>query len=245
MKSVNSDLAYAHIRKRILNGEYPPGSPLMTKDLSSEIGVSRTPVRDALRQLEADGLVVIRPHLGANVTKMGRKEFRELCELRLALEGHAAALAAVNHSQSDLREIQYALDAMRNLTSSILSSSDEAPFIGDLLREDVRFHIAIMAAAHNALMKAEILRLNMINRVMIGPSIPKQAGKEISDSNRRKVLASHEEIHDAIARRDARAARDAMERHIEDIVEKSIRLIADSDAISPQELSEQELSYSG
>jgi DNA-binding GntR family transcriptional regulator len=63
MKHVNSDVAYDFIRKRILNGEFSPGHALMTKELSAEIGVSRTPIRDALRQLEADGLVTIRPHL--------------------------------------------------------------------------------------------------------------------------------------------------------------------------------------
>ncbi|MEO6005461.1 MAG: GntR family transcriptional regulator, partial [Opitutus sp.] len=59
MKSVNTDVAYNHIRKRILSGEYPPGHPLMTELLANEIKVSRTPVRDALRKLETDGLVTI------------------------------------------------------------------------------------------------------------------------------------------------------------------------------------------
>jgi DNA-binding GntR family transcriptional regulator len=69
MKNVNSDIAYDFLRKRILNGEYPPGRALMTEVLSDEIGVSRTPVRDALRKLEADGLVSIRARLGASVKK--------------------------------------------------------------------------------------------------------------------------------------------------------------------------------
>ena len=95
MKSVNTDVAYNHIRKRILSGEYPPGHPLMTELLANEIKVSRTPVRDALRKLETDGLVTIQAHLGASVKKMQLKEFREMCDLRLALESHAAGLAAL------------------------------------------------------------------------------------------------------------------------------------------------------
>ena len=77
MKNVNSDIAYDYLRKRILAGEYAPGEALMTNVLAPEIGVSRTPIRDALRQLEADGLVTIQPRLGASVKKMDLKTFRE------------------------------------------------------------------------------------------------------------------------------------------------------------------------
>ncbi len=78
--------------------------------MANEIQVSRTPVRDALRKLETDGLVTINSHLGASVKKMDLKEFREMCDLRLALESHAAGLAAINHTEADLGEIQYALE---------------------------------------------------------------------------------------------------------------------------------------
>ena len=122
MKSVNTDVAYEHIRKKILNGEYLPGRPLMTEVLAEEIGVSRTPVRDALRKLETDGLVSIQPHLGASVKKIQLKEFRELCDLRLALESHAAGLAARNRSDADLHEIRFALEAMRRLTEKSLQA---------------------------------------------------------------------------------------------------------------------------
>src|SRR5689334_17238462 len=113
MKNVNSDVAYDFIRKKILSGEYPPGHALKTEVLSSEIGVSRTPVRDALHKLEADGLVIVQARLGASVKKMTVKEFREMCDLRLALESHAAGLAAINHTEADLHEIKFALESMR------------------------------------------------------------------------------------------------------------------------------------
>ena len=157
MKSVNTDVAYNHIRKRILSGEYPPGHPLMTELLANEIKVSRTPVRDALRKLETDGLVTIQAHLGASVKKMQLKEFREMCDLRLALESHAAGLAALNRTDADLSEIQFALEAMRRLTAEIASAPEEQPLISELVHEDVRFHIAVMTAAKNELMKKEIL----------------------------------------------------------------------------------------
>lgn len=245
MKKVNSDLAYDYIRKKILDGEYRPGYTLMTEALSGEIKVSRTPVREALHKLKAEGLVSISPRLGASVKKMDPQEFREMCELRLALEGHTAALAAVNHSQADLREIKYALDAMRALTAKILAAKNEAPFINDLVREDIHFHIAIMTAANNNLMKREILRLNMVNRLMLGPKVPMSGDKDGTDANRKAVLASHEEIYEAIAQGNARNARESMERHIQDIIEKTMRQFAGSDVVMSRKLSEEELAYSG
>lgn len=244
MKKVNSDVAYDYIRKKILSGEFPPGHALLTEALSAEIKVSRTPVREALHKLKAEGLVSISPRLGAAVKKMDVKEFREMCELRLALEGHATGLAAVNHSQADLREIKFALDQLQMLTDRILASDDETPFIDDLQRADVRFHIGIMTAAKNDLMKKEILRLHLVNRIVI-KGLPGSMTRAESRENRRLVMASHTEIYEAIARTDARAAKDAMERHIQDIIDKAMRAMAESGAIMPRQLTDEELVYTG
>src|SRR2546430_2051573 len=131
MKKINTDVAYDHIRKRIVSGEYRPGQALVTELLSAEIGVSRTPVRDALRKLEADGLVIIQARLGASVKKMDVKEFREMCDLRLALESHAAGLAASNRTEAELREIHFALEAMRQLTERIKQGALEQAYLND------------------------------------------------------------------------------------------------------------------
>lgn len=252
MKKVNSDVAYNFIRKRILSGEFPPGYPLTTEILSTRIGVSRTPVRDALQKLKADGLVSIVDRLGASVRKMDVKEFREMCELRLAVEGHAAGLAALNHSQADLREMKFALESMRALTTGIIQSAEESALLDDLVREDVRFHIAIITAAKNDLMKAEILRLHLVNRIVFLP-VGSAGGKALAkasklerDDNRRRVMSSHGEIYEAIARSDAAESKLAMERHIQDIIDKSLRAMALAGRGSvTRELSEEELVYSG
>lgn len=249
MRKVNSDVAYEFIRKKILNGDYAPGYALMTEVLSGEIGVSRTPVREALQRLKADGLVSIRAHLGASVKKMGLKEFRELCDLRLALEGHAAGLAAMNHHPADLRRIKMALEAMRDLTKRILAAGKGEALIDELVKEDVHFHIAIMTAARNDLMKSEILRLHLVNRVVFGlngkdaqKNSPRS--KKENDENRREVLASHDEIYAAIARRDAPAAKSAMERHIQNIIDKSLLAMSVAgDEGAARSLTSEELSY--
>jgi len=248
MKSVNTDVAYDYIRKRILSGEYPPGYALMTETLSKEIKVSRTPVRDALRKLETDGLVTIRAHLGASVKKMGLNEFREMCDLRLALESHAAGLAALNHTDSDLSEIQYALDAMRQLTEEIISvpASKERPLFNELLREDVRFHIAIMTAAKNDLMKKEILRLHLINRVLSGPSTGDNTPikKTDIDARRRLVLAKHSDIYKAIAASDPVSAKREMEFHLQELIDHNLRILARAESGHlARDLTSEELAY--
>jgi len=246
MRNVNTDVAYDHIRKRILSGEYSPGQALMTEVLSAEIGVSRTPVRDALRKLEADGLVSIRARLGASVKKMDVKEFREMCDLRLALESHAAGLAALNRTEAELHEIQFALEAMRRLTERINAAAQEQPLIAELVREDVRFHIAIMTAAKNELMKKEILRLHLINRVVSGPSGAEHVplDKATLDARRLVVLESHQEIYDAIAQSNTAASKHAMERHIQDLIDTNLRRMARAESgVIARELTAEELVY--
>jgi DNA-binding GntR family transcriptional regulator len=250
MKKVNEaapvELAYQFIRNKILSGEYPPGHRLMTKTLAVEINVSRTPVLAVLHRLQAEGLVTIRDRLGAIVKTMTFEEFLEMCELRLALESHAAGLAARNHTAADLQQIKFALDGMRKSTEQILAAKSEDAFLPELVRQDVHFHIAVMTAAKNNLLKEEILRLHLINRVAMQPnSAPLRfADKPASDENRRKVLVMHEKIYEAIARSDIRAAKLAMEEHVQDIIDKNNPAFqANAEAVQ-RRLTETELAYS-
>ncbi len=249
MKNVNSDIAYEFIRKRIISGNFPPGHPLMTQDLSAEIGVSRTPVRDALRQLETDGLVVIRTHVGASVKTMGVREYREMCGLRMALESYAAGLSAVERTLDELHEMEEALEAMGRLTeASISAESDDPSIIQALRHEDVRFHVAIISSAKSEMLKKEVLRLHIINRVVSGLESVKTGAaaksKEARDAHRRQVQASHEDIYRAIERGDSPGAKAAMESHIRDIIDAVIRaMLREERMATPRDLTEEEWSY--
>ncbi len=250
MKKVNSDVAYDYIRKKILSGTFQPGHSLLTDVLSSEIGVSLTPIREALHRLKADGLVSIRAHLGASVTEMGIEKFKEMCDMRLALEGHAAGLAAINHRKVDLREIRFALEEMRKLTALINNAEDNITIIDDLVQKDVHFHIAIISAAQNEMMKSEILRLHLVSRVVFGPAnaaaLISVSTKAKQDENRRKVLQMHEDIYKAIFERNAPLAKAAMECHIQDIIDKLLRDMALIDGRSTaRKLTDEELIYTG
>ncbi len=246
MKSINSDTAYDYIRERILSGTYLPGSTLITSQLAEEIGVSRTPVRDALRQLEADGLVVIRAHFGANVRTVTFQEFRDLCGMRLALESYAARFAAANRSSEELQEMRQALEAMKSCTEKIGGSQD-ADLQADLVREDIRFHIAILTAARNGLIRQEILRLHLVNRIVSARSAAMMTpvDREESAANRREVLAEHAAIYQAIADRDAEGAQRAMDRHIQKLIDKQIALRERMEnAPRRRKLTEEEMIYS-
>lgn len=246
MKSVNSDTAYDYIRERILSGAYLPDSTLITSQLAKEIGVSRTPVRDALRQLEADGLVVIRAHFGANVRNVTFQEFREMCAMRLALESYAAGYAAINRSADELRELGQALEAMKQCTKKIGGGQD-TELQAELVHEDIRFHITILTAAQNNMFRQEILRLHLVNRIVSAraASMITPVDQEESATNRREVLEEHEAIYRAIADRDAEGAKRAMDRHIQKLIDKQIALRERMESTpKSKKLTEEEMIYS-
>jgi len=246
-EGVTSDRAYEYIRNRILEGKYSAGCPLRTSVLAAELNMSRTPIREALRQLEADGLVTIQAHYGARVKKMDLNEFREMCAMRLALEGCLAGYAAQQRTETDLQKIASAIEDMRRLTQAIVSTGDETD-LPELIRADVRFHAAIMNAANNTFIKTEIHRLHLINRVVSGA--PAKNTDAISTlgpartAHRLEVLACHEKIYEAILAKDAVAARHAMEVHIQDVIDINLRRLAKLQReANPKEPTSEDLSY--
>src|SRR3954471_3018361 len=100
----------AAIHGRGRSGEFASGSRLRQESLASEFGVSRTPVREALRKLQASGIVQVEPNRGATVRAPGAREVREAYEVRAELEGLAAALASARCRDEDLRRLRDAQD---------------------------------------------------------------------------------------------------------------------------------------
>ena len=227
MESANTKKAYEFIRERILDGVYSPGYRLQTVDLASEIGVSRTPVRDALRQLESEGLVKVSPRLGASVRSLNSTEFRELCELRLAVESLAAELAARNRGLEDLLEIEDAYETMDAAVGKLERDPTSMEVIRELIRQDLRFHFAVIKAARNNLVRTEIQRLHLLNRV-VWMSVNKLLDGTFEEGENRHqrrtaIQAGHREIYLAIKAQEPEAARKAMHAHITDIIDRRIR----------------------
>ena len=249
MKNAKPNIAYDYILAKILSGAFSPGQPLRTELLAKQIGVSRTPVTEALLQLQSTGLVSIRSRLGASVRQMGVKEFLEICDVRLALESQAAHLAALHSDESDRHKIERTITAMRKLTDEVIAKNEPLSIRAELAKEDVLFHVAIISAAKNSLLKREILRLHLINRLVAGlPHNNPEADarkKEATAQDRRATLVGHEEIFAAIMQRDAPAAKLAMERHIQNIIDGSLsRLSQPKEDPSKTELTTEESAYS-
>jgi DNA-binding GntR family transcriptional regulator len=137
------------LRERILGGALPGGERLVEGRLSEDLGVSRMPVREALRQLASEGLVTIEPRRGATVTQFSEEQVRELVEVRATLEGLNAKLAAKRHDPEKIRELQ-----------EILSEGVRLSETGDaatLMQLNLRFHDALANIAANSVLR-DIMR---------------------------------------------------------------------------------------
>lgn len=138
-----SDAAYETVREKILSGEFPPGSVLNQATLAQTIGISTTPLREALRRLKAERLVELGAHRDAKVTELKAEENRDLLEMRRALDPLAASLAAQRRTKDDIAEIRASLEGLRAMPGN--------PDVEDLLHHR-RFHRAIHRASHNDLL---------------------------------------------------------------------------------------------
>ena len=137
------DMTAEALRERILRGDYPEGAPLRQDALATEFGVSRIPVREALRQLEVEGLVTFSPHVGAIVSSLSLDEIAELFELRAVLEVELLKLAIPNLTP----EIMDRADAVLDAYESAFEKGDVAAW-GALNWE---FHSTLLAAAQRPL----------------------------------------------------------------------------------------------
>lgn len=138
--------ALENIREGIMSGEYPLGSPLYEKVLAEEFGISKTPVREALVQLQREGLVVVHPHSGTFVFELADGEVSELCELRLILETNAIKLAMRRQAGRLSAELDTLVAAMREA----IKKNQTAQF-----RElDAQFHRAFFKHCGNSYLAA-------------------------------------------------------------------------------------------
>src|SRR5690242_15355831 len=118
------DKLAATLQARVLNGELPMGARLRQAALAEEFGVSRTPVREALRKLQASGLVELRPNRGALVRGLSSREVRDAYEVRAELEGLAAELAALHVHHEHIDRLQEAQELFRSALSDAIAARE-------------------------------------------------------------------------------------------------------------------------
>src|SRR5262245_33977266 len=195
------DRLAATIRSRVLAGEIPTGSWLRQETLAAQFGVSRTPVREALRKLQATGLVQLEPNRGAVVRGLTEREIREAYEVRAELEGLAAELACERIREPELKELREAVELFRH------SSSRK---IEDWVRANDLFHQIVQETAGNERLRATIADLHLSFPRNL-TSIVLRESSRLLDQN----VEQHGEILAAIERHDPAGARSAMIAHVQ------------------------------
>ena len=135
------DVVFENLRTAILEGNLKAGQRLMEVQLAEQLGVSRTPIREAIRKLELEGLVVMLPRKGAYVANMSFKDLIDVLEIRSSLEGLAASLAAERLREEDISDLE-------RVAKEFEKSVREAD-IDNVLKKDVEFHEKIFLMANN------------------------------------------------------------------------------------------------
>ena len=191
----------ANIRARIMNGEFAIGTPLRQAALAEEFGVSRTPIREALRQLQNGGLIEVLPNRGAVIRVPTPWEVREAYEVRAELEGMAARRAAERITRTQLRTLSESNEVLRGALNEAGSPDTQAA--------NDSFHTIICAAAGNEWLTAMVARIN--------ESFPRNVSSLAlagNERHRQENVAEHDEIIAAFEAGDATRAREAMHAHI-------------------------------
>lgn len=190
---------FMQLENDILNGKYKPGESLTEKRLSEELGVSRTPIREALRQLELEGLVQSIPNKGVIVKGVSAKDIEDIYTIRMMIEGLAARWAAEKITPEELAELKEAVE----LEEFYTMKNDT----GHLLKFDTRFHEIIYRASKSRPM------MHMLG--MFHHYIQRARNSSLSTPGRaQKVLEEHKAILQAISDRDPDRAEKLTTEHI-------------------------------
>lgn len=197
-----SEEAYLELRDRILDGTLKPGGSLIERDLCSQFNISRTPVREALRRLTADGLAEMRPRRSIIVSSFSDEELGEIFELGIVLESFVAGLAAQKASSADITELETILAEMESLLEDRRGSGSFA-----YAKLDQAFHDRIAQAARNPRV-AQILR-QAVSLRLLANVMEHYVAFDFNAS-----LVQHRMIVQAIAAGDTEWAQTAMGNHI-------------------------------
>ena len=204
------DVVFKTLRQAILTGELKPGERLMQLQLANKLGVSRTPIREAIRQLELDGLVIMVPRKGAQVAHITEKSMSDVMEVRLALDELTASLACARISDEDKEML---VKACHDFEDAVGSAD-----LRKIASADVEFHDIILKAANN-------LRLSQIVN-NLAEQMYRYRFEYIKDSTRWSCLiAEHRMITDAILKGDSELAVNAIHVHIKNQENSILRTI--------------------
>ncbi|MGF7018621.1 DNA-binding GntR family transcriptional regulator [Lachnospiraceae bacterium PF1-21] len=202
------DVVFNTLRQAILKGELKPGERLMEVKLANKLGVSRTPIREAIRKLELEGLVRMIPRRGAEVAEITEKSLLDVMEVRKALEELCVELACERMTSEEIEELRQAAKDFKQ----IVISKD----ITKIAEKDVQFHDIIYQSTENNKL---INLLNNLREQMYRYRVEYLK----SDTVYPQLIAEHQEIIDNIESRNEEAAKRIMGSHIANQIE-AVRL---------------------
>ncbi|SNT28241.1 DNA-binding transcriptional regulator, GntR family [Asanoa hainanensis] len=194
-----SDRAVDQLRERILGGEYVPGERLGEVELAEKLGVSRTPVREALRRLAAEGLVDITPNKGARVIDYPRQDLEKIFEIRAHVEGLAARSAAETASMADI-------DRLDEL-ATVLKERSEAGDLDEVYRLNAAYHATLNGLAGSAVLTSTVGHL-------IHSAVLLRTLHSFDPAARQRSVNHHLEIVAALRARDPDWAEAVMRAHL-------------------------------
>jgi DNA-binding GntR family transcriptional regulator len=194
-----SDRAVNQLRERILGGEYVPGERLAEVELAEKLGVSRTPVREALRRLAAEGLVDITANKGARVVEYPRTDLERIFEIRARVEGLSARIAAETATGADIDRLEH--------IATVLKDHSEAGRLEEVYRLNGEYHATLNGLAGSTVVTATVNQL-------IHSSVLVRTLHAFDDAARRRSVAHHLEIVAALRARDGEWAEAVMCAHL-------------------------------
>ena len=200
------DVVFNTLRKAILTGQLKPGERLMEVHLANRLGVSRTPIREAIRKLELEGLVIMIPRRGAEVAEITEKSLSDVLEVRRALDALSVELSCDRITEEELKELKNACDEFEKT----VKEKD----VSRIAKADVALHDIIVQATGNQRLQ------QLVNN--LAEQMYRYRFVYIKDeSQHEKLIAEHKEIYESIACHDKERASKAAKLHI-DNQEKSI-----------------------
>ncbi|MGV6872220.1 GntR family transcriptional regulator [Pseudochelatococcus sp. B33] len=205
---LRGETAYTRLKNEIANGEMAPGSRVREVEIAERLKISRTPVREALRRLEADGLITHVPHLGAVVAKLDHQAVIELYGMREVLESTAARYAARHASEAEVQD----------LADIVATEMDHADNPSALAQINRTFHAGLYHAAHNRFLLKALGSLSDAMILLGGTTL-------FVDSRSVTAHEEHLAIVGAIAARDADAAEEAARLHIRNAQRARLKLL--------------------
>lgn len=194
------EIVYEELKMQILTGAIKPGTRMMEVELAEELGVSRTPVREAIRKLEKEGLVTIEPRKGAYASEISMKDMVDILEVRKTMEGLAAGIAAAKITEEQKVELKATMD---NFNKAVEENSYD-----EMISNDTGFHHIIVESCDNDVLKHMIEQLQEL--------VLRFRYLYFSDFKRAEQMpAEHMEIYEAIDKGDVEGAKEAAAVHIQ------------------------------